>query len=426
MPAYESTAESEVFQVKMDTTLFILDQGNTYLINRQYNTAIESYTRCIENATNDQSDDTLYSWRAYSHRAECHIQLQNYQQAKLDIEKSHSLFDDESMYMIVKRENVVVSFLRLGKACFELKEYSLALTHLEESKELLAPFRKDDDLVMIRSSIDEYMKKCQDKIASNNAADTISTTTTTTITKETSAIITPNPATTANATTTTTVKKTPTCPKYHYYQNDKFMTIAILEPNLDSSKIEVRFSLDKLTVIVQIRGKQFTVICGTLYNAVIASKCKVKYTDEKVLIKLKKKRQHEWNELFGSGAQSDDEEEDTTDIAAAAATAAVSETSTTSIPTVDKSKLENRPYSSHRDWDAIERNLEREEQNEKPEGEGAFHKFLQDMYKGADEETRRAMIKSYQTSGGTHLVANWDQASKTDYEKNRTGKILGF
>lgn len=195
------------------------------------------------------------------------------------------------------------------------------------------------------------------------------------------------------------------------------MTVAILEPNLDETKMKVEFSLDKLTVIVQKGGKEFTVICGTLFSATIVSKSKVKYRSEKVLIKLKKKHKHEWNTLFGAGAQDDDKEE----VAEGGdATTATNTATTAAIPTIDTTEVPNRPYASHRDWNAIERNLKKEEEAEKPAEGEAFNKFLKSMYAGADEETKRAMIKSYQTSGGTHLSGNWDEVSKTDYEKIRT------
>jgi len=42
--------------------------------------------------------------------------------------------------------------------------------------------------------------------------------------------------------------------------------------------------------------------------------------------------------------------------------------------------------------------------------------LLKNIYKGASDETRRAMIKSYQTSKGTVLSTNWDEVKNKDYE----------
>jgi suppressor of G2 allele of SKP1 len=80
-----------------------------------------------------------------------------------------------------------------------------------------------------------------------------------------------------------------------------------------------------------------------------------------------------------------------------------------------------RPYAGHRDWDAIERNIIEEEKKEKPEGDEAMNKLFKQIYADASEDTRRAMVKSFQTSGGTVLSTNWDEVKKKDYEKERTG-----
>lgn len=74
-----------------------------------------------------------------------------------------------------------------------------------------------------------------------------------------------------------------------------------------------------------------------------------------------------------------------------------------------------------KDWAAIEKELDKElEEDEEAEskvgGEASFQKLLQTIYAQADDDTRRAMMKSYQTSAGTVLSTNWNEVSKTDYE----------
>lgn len=76
-------------------------------------------------------------------------------------------------------------------------------------------------------------------------------------------------------------------------------------------------------------------------------------------------------------------------------------------------------YAGKKDWESVERELKAEEEAEEPEGEEALNKLFRQIYAKADEKTRMAMNKSFQTSGGTVLSTNWGEVEKTDYEKER-------
>ena len=389
-------------------SLTLIDQGNTFLINGNYSHAKESYSNAIDalesnsnsNSKSESSTD-IHShshslndsdrklqkglhFRALSHRAQVHLQLQNGSQAIADAEAALKLIErksdtddadaDADADVLLDGEIAAAKIRKeKGMKLLKMQKTTLQGTDTKPKAETAAP------VVLSSSSITSSKKKT----------------------------------------------KPPTCPKYQYYQSDSIMTISILESNLKPEHLKVEFSLDKLSVVIEKQGVQFTVICGTLFDAVDVQKCKIVHKDEKVLIKLKKVEKHEWHNLFGSGASKTQKEslssssplplpssgggQDSIKSSATVATA----------PTIDPKKKVNRPYASDKDWDAIDRNLREQEESEKPEGEEAVNKLFKSIYKDADENTRRAMIKSFQTSGGTCLSTNWGDVSQTDYEKKK-------
>ena len=133
-----------------------------------------------------------------------------------------------------------------------------------------------------------------------------------------------------------------------------------------------------------------------LAHPVLPSQSSYKVLSTKLEIKLKKQDGIRWNNLEGSGE-----------------TPKVS-----SIPKeILNSKLPPAYQSSKgRNWDKIAVDIEQELANDKPEGEAALNEMFQKIYANADDNTKRAMNKSFQESGGTVLSTNWNDIGKEKTE----------
>ena len=70
---------------------------------------------------------------------------------------------------------------------------------------------------------------------------------------------------------------------------------------------------------------------------------------------------------------------------------------------------------THKSMEATDSYKELKEDESKDANEGMMNMFRQ-IYERSDEKTRRAMIKSFQTSGGTVLSTDWNDVKDKDYE----------
>lgn len=75
-----------------------------------------------------------------------------------------------------------------------------------------------------------------------------------------------------------------------------------------------------------------------------------------------------------------------------------------------------------KNWDAVTEEILKAEPKKGPNddpnagGDAAVNEFFQSLFAGADPDTRRAMMKSYQESGGTTLSTNWEEVGKGKVE----------
>merc|ERR1711865_210696 len=182
--------------------------------------------------------------------------------------------------------------------------------------------------------------------------------------------------------------------KHDWYQTPTHVTMSIMQKNVKDDELTVDMTEDFLKISLVIAGKEEKLdlkLCDKI--AVDESKFTIKGT--KVEFKLKKQEKKNWGGLtFGSGR----------------GVAAVTGSATTM----------STPYASKKDWNKVNQDLKKAEDEEKPEGEEALQKLFKDIYGKANEDTRRAMNKSFQTSGGTVLSTNWGEVGTKDYEEERT------
>jgi len=78
---------------------------------------------------------------------------------------------------------------------------------------------------------------------------------------------------------------------------------------------------------------------------------------------------------------------------------------------------------ARKDWDKVtttilesEKTKESSSQDPNVGGDSTVNEFFQNLFSSADDDTRRAMMKSFQESGGTTLSTNWDDVKKGPVE----------
>ncbi|CAG4978451.1 unnamed protein product [Colias eurytheme] len=185
--------------------------------------------------------------------------------------------------------------------------------------------------------------------------------------------------------------------KHDWYQTDAFVVVTILIKNAPSDKIKVYYGERSLSISSPLPNTDSEYSLELeLAHEIIPSMCTYVVSPSKVEVKLRKKEGIRWTVLEGEG----------------------NEEKVKAIPqaVIDASGPQQPPKIFRKDWDKIEKDIKKMEEEEKPEGEAALNALFQKIYGEGSDEVRRAMNKSFVESGGTVLSTNWNQVAKEKVE----------
>ncbi|RPB03524.1 SGS-domain-containing protein [Choiromyces venosus 120613-1] len=207
--------------------------------------------------------------------------------------------------------------------------------------------------------------------------------------------------------------------RHEWYQTPSQVVLTVYVKGVPKDKATVEITNDSVSVAFPLpTGSEWTFDVSPLFDQIDSAASSFSILSTKIEIKLVKANQgRKWGDLEGKEAAPSVE-------GGEAPTVAPSEAKEASpiYPTSSK--------KGPKDWDKLAEDLTAHEDDD-PEGleyesdlEGGdpVNHFFKKLYKDADEDTRRAMMKSYVESNGTALSTNWSEVGKGKVEVSPPGR----
>ncbi|XP_031269390.1 protein SGT1 homolog B-like [Pistacia vera] len=181
------------------------------------------------------------------------------------------------------------------------------------------------------------------------------------------------------------------------YSQPSYIGLNLYFKGIPAKNVSVDFGEQILSVSIDVPGEEAYHFQPRLFGKIIPTKCRYDVLSTKVEIRLAKAEPIHWTAL------------EFTKENPVLQRVNVSSVTGSQRPTYPSSK-------PTKDWDKLEAQVKKEEKDEKLDGDAALNKFFQDIYADADEDTRRAMKKSFVESNGTVLSTNWKEVGSKKVE----------
>ncbi|KAJ7125601.1 SGS domain-containing protein [Mycena crocata] len=178
--------------------------------------------------------------------------------------------------------------------------------------------------------------------------------------------------------------------RHEFYETDERLTLSIFDRGADPAGVSVKFEPRKLSYT---NGDK-SLVLEPLKGQITTDACEFTVGKVKVEVRLVKTVPGRWGGLIG----------DSPDPLANSAAPSASVTTTSVKP--------------KKNWEGITSEILTSEKEKSTEedpnvgGDSTLNSFFQKIFGDADEDTKRAMMKSYQESGGTTLSTNWDEVKR--------------
>ncbi|KAH7916451.1 SGS-domain-containing protein [Hygrophoropsis aurantiaca] len=184
--------------------------------------------------------------------------------------------------------------------------------------------------------------------------------------------------------------------RHEFYETDEKLTLSVFDRGADPEQVSVKFEARALSY----RNGDKTLDLQPLKGQIDPDKSDFTVGKVKVEIRLVKAAQGRWGGLVGDAPDP-------------LSTFVAPPTTTATQSTTTKQK---------KNWDGITTEIlssDKEitsDQDPNVGGDSTVNNFFQKIFADSDEDTRRAMMKSFQESGGTTLSTNWDEVKKAPVE----------